>query len=170
MKFIRFVIGVYLFFQYANTAALELRYEGVDCSATNRPPLQSRIIVTDRIVTGAIGDFFIVKVEGGLPSSDRTDVSCVDALFRTSGYSAPLHLEGYALYSSPFLYVFVQTIKSDSPKVISFTKRIFVYAMTGGNSFTLLREEWLGDFPSGIQSGLMLYDQPGQEVKYTLFE
>jgi hypothetical protein len=36
--------------------------------------------------------------------------------------------------------------------------------MTADNNFTLLREEWLG----AVQSGLTLYNQPGQEVKYTL--
>jgi hypothetical protein len=130
MKFIRFCIIYYGLFPCANAHALELNYDGVDYITTNYSPPQSRIIVTNQIVTGSIGDFFTVKVEARLPSSDRTNVSCVDTLFRLNGSALPQlfpnGIEGYALYSLPFLYVFVEGLKYGEPKMNILTKHAFV--------------------------------------------
>ena len=75
---------------------------------------------------------------------------------------------GAAIYSAPFLYVFVNGVKSNAPKSNYSTTNVFTFTIGAKNSFVLMREDWLGSYQGVNQSGSTLYNQPGQSVIYGL--
>ena len=167
MKFIRFFIYLLILFFYTNIHALEITFTGVDCNQLNSPAVQSKIIVSNQV-----GNYYTVTVSGGLPSYDNTNFSCLDIMLRQNGdgpaLPPPSSIQGTAIYSAPFLYVFVNGVKSNAPKSNYSTTNVFTFTIGAKNSFVLMREDWLGSYQGVNQSGSTLYNQPGQSVIYGL--
>lgn len=158
----KLLIALCLSIAAMNIYSAEIRFDSIDCSNVGNPPLQSRIIVT-----GQIGNFFAVKVIGGYPSyADNLKQSCVDPYFKGANYNKNAQsVDGYALYSAPFLYVSVPGMASVQ-KVVYDTAHVFVFSLNNDNSFSLLRDEWLGNFQGTVKSGLTAYDQLKPQVIY----
>ncbi|NOT83360.1 MAG: hypothetical protein HOP02_00975 [Methylococcaceae bacterium] len=183
MKILKVLIIFSCYIVSMNIYALEIRYDGFNCTTdqANPPPIQSRMIVTSQT-----GNFFMLKIKGGLPPLNISDNTCVDSLFRTGNSELPEFYqegkEGYAIFSAPFLYVFVNgTVGGNvlNSKRNYPTQHLLKFSLTGDNSFLLLRDDWfwtLGQDDQNwtangaVQSETTLYDQTNKSVKYTLIK
>lgn len=170
MKFFKFSICFALFFLSVNAPALEIRYEGKDCDLQDEPALQSRFVVL-----GSVGNYYRVRAEGALPPLNKNKPACVDPFFRRGSAHISLinrfaYWEGYAVFSNPFLFVFIEGLRGDDSSAENFTtQHSFVFSKTDDNNFVLLRDEWLGEFEGVIESGSIIYDMPDSIIKYELF-
>lgn len=150
--------------------AVELGYDGVDCTTAERQEAASRFTVLDNT-----GNFYRIWIDGGLPSIDKTTPECIDVDFRTGGAEGPpmpsVSREAYAMYYPPYLFVLISAYKSDSLTIVDGvarksnfeTNHVFTFEADADANFILLREEWMGVDHAGItHSGLTIYDQPEQ--------
>ena len=155
-----------LFFLFMRANAIELKYDGVDCTTVEqRPKITSRFNVVEKI-----GNLYKIKIEGGLPSLNKMTPHCIDRFFRHGGAAGlpPSSIEGDAIFYEPYLFMFISAPKADGPKSNFYTTHVFTFVINSNANFVLLREEWMGTTHEGvIESGLITYEQP-EQIEYQL--
>ncbi len=153
----------------SNIYATELRFDSIDCTKADHPPLQSKIIVSNQA-----NSFFTVKIVGGYPAwNANLPHTCVDANFGGANFNKDTQsIDAYAVYSEPYLYVLIQSkenadIAGENKQIMQDNPHALVF-MQSNQGFILLRDEGINNSQKDISSWYTVYNALKPQVIYQI--
>ncbi|NJO17841.1 MAG: hypothetical protein HC877_19550 [Thioploca sp.] len=119
------ISGLVLYFTLNNLQAATLFYPGLD---TQGNPITSQITVTEQI-----GNLFFLQIEGGMPDINSQNQ---EPYLRVLRFTKPTKSQAHAIFSDPFLYIFVPAQVSYHKLVVD-VNEIYVFLRKDQNQFQL---------------------------------
>lgn len=122
----RLIILGWILFCSTVVQASGLSYVGVDPQGQ---PASSQITITEQQ-----GDLFLLQIQGGMPD---VDVRTGQPYVRKLQFTKPEPTQAYAIFYSPFLYVFTPAQVTNQKLLVNVTQ-LYVFAWQGQEQFKLL--------------------------------